>query len=277
MASRPAELAADAPNQNSKPGSLKIRMLAQSKLVVVYVVFLLSLSLLLWLGGWQWQRGVEKAALETWLQSASPQQYTTLDRAPQNWSELAYQKVRLRGKWLKQPLLLMANRTHRGRAGYEVFSPFQLQQDRATLLINRGWVETAAVADATALIAGLLAEAAVGGQLYLPEKGFTLGAAYVAPTRRQTDAPPSWVKTIQYFDAPALSALFGVALQPAVVVLDAHHPGAFTKIWRAHAMRSTQHFGYAVQWWGLALTLIVFGVIWRRSATATATATRRQR
>ncbi len=223
--------------------------------VVVYVLFLAGLLLLLSLGGWQWRRGVEKAAVEAVLEDAVGGDYITFNHAPANWRRVAYRPVRLRGRWLGQKHFLLANRVHRGRAGHEVFTPFQLAGDGAVLLVNRGWVG----AD-DEISDGVGDE--VGGQLYLPEKGFTLGAAYVPPS---TDQPP-WPKVIQYFDAPALSAVLGVELQPAVVALDANHPGGFVRIWRGLAMTSTRHFGYAVQWWGLAATLLVFGVIWRRRA-----------
>ena len=242
-------------------------------------MFFLSLSLLLSLGGWQWRRGLEKAAIEKLLEAQknpAKNQYTTIDRAPPNWSDLAYRQVRLEGDWrTDRPKgeFLLANRIHRGRLGYEVFSPFQLAGDGATLLVNRGWVERAD-ASANTLItppttpptdapahAGSHVE--VEGQLYLPKKGFTLGRAY----NEQPDALPAWPKVIQYFDAPALSAALGTALQPAALALDSDHPAAFARIWQAYTMTATRHYAYAAQWWGLAITLIVFGIIWRRQST----------
>ena len=246
--------------------------------VAVYVVFFLSLSLLLSLGGWQWHRGLEKAAIEKLLgaQKNPPKnQYTTIDRAPPNWSALAYRQVRLEGDWWTGRVFLLANRTHRGRLGYEVFSPFQLAGDGATLLVNRGWIDRAdvSVTDASATdtltmppttpsTTGTPEHAGAKGQLYLPKKGFTLGPAYNA----QPDAPPAWPKVIQYFDAAALSAALGTALQPAALVLDSNHPAAFARIWQAYTMTATRHYAYAAQWWGLAITLIVFGIIWRRQS-----------
>ena len=243
----------------------------------VYVVFFLSLSLLLSLGGWQWRRGLEKTAIEKLLEAQknpAKNQYTTIDRAPPNWSDLAYRQVRLQGGWrADRPKgeFLLANRIHRGRLGYEVFSPFQLAGDGATLLVNRGWIERADASAPNILTttpttdvpehAGSHVE--VGGQLYLPKKGFTLGRAY----NEQPDAPPAWPKVIQYFDAPALSAALGTALQPAALALDSNHPAAFVRIWQAYTMTATRHYAYAVQWWGLAITLIVFGIIWRRQST----------
>ena len=255
----------------------------------VYVVFFLSLSLLLSLGGWQWRRGLEKAAIEKLLEAPRNQaaanhsaknQYTTIDRAPPNWPDLAYRQVRLEGDWrADRPKgeFLLANRIHRGRLGYEVFSPFQLAGDGATLLVNRGWVERADASVTNTLTtpsttppttdvpehAGSHVE--VGGQLYLPKKGFTLGRAY----NEQPDASPAWPRVIQYFDAPALSAALGTALQPAALALDSNHPAAFVRIWQAYTMTATRHYAYAAQWWGLAITLIVFGIIWRRQSART--------
>jgi len=231
-------------------------MLARYRAVVAYVLFFIGLSLLLSLGGWQWRRGLEKSAAERTRANAN---YITLARAPPDWRGIEYRRVRLHGNWLA-PVFLLDNRVHRGRRGYEVLSAFQLAGDRAALLVNRGWVGRA---DATAA-AGLRApaHAHVIGELRLPKKGFTLGPAY--------RAQPGWPKVIQYFDSAALSAALasegGGALHPAVVALDPAHPAAFTRIARPREFGAMRHFGYAVQWWGLAATLAVFGGIWRRRA-----------
>ncbi|MGR3913235.1 MAG: SURF1 family protein [Gammaproteobacteria bacterium] len=225
--------------------------------VVAYGLFFICLSLLLSLGIWQGRRGLEKAADER--ARASPH-YITLERAPPDWRGIEHRRVRMRGDWLA-PVFLLDNRVHRGRLGYEVLALFQLAGDRAMLLVNRGWVGRA---DAPG-VAAVRAPAHVMGELRLPEKGFTLGPAY--------RAQPGWPKVIQYFDAAALSAVLaredGVdsALQPAVLALDAAHPAAFARISRPREFGAARHFGYAVQWWGLAATLLVFGVIWRRRAT----------
>ncbi len=233
---------------------------------VVYLTFFICLALLLSLGGWQWRRGVEKAAIERLLASEQ-NHYTTIDRAPQNWADLAYRRVRLDGDWLTGAVFLMANRSHRGRPGYEVFSPYRLAGDDATLLVNRGWIDPATASASDALATGLHHQAEVRGQLYLPQKGFTLGPAYIDSPSDSPNARPKWPMVIQYFDAPALSAALGAPLTPAVVVLESSHPGAFEPNWHARAFHSARHFGYAAQWWGLAATLIVFGFIWRRQAT----------
>ena len=246
------------------------------KTVAVYAVFFVSLSLLLALGGWQCRRGFEKAAIEKLL-AHTPNQILTIDRAPQNWHDLAYRRVRLQGDWLTHATFLLANRVHRGQVGYEAFSAFRLAGDASVMLVNRGWVGRDLRHENSA-IDGFQKDLNTGqqnpasihdqlrgqlrGQLYVPQAGFTLGAAY--------RAQEGWPKVIQYWDAAQMEAPLGTALQPAALALDSDHPAAFTSIWRATTMTSSRHFAYAAQWWGLALTLIVFGFIWRRQATRSA-------
>lgn len=232
--------------------------------LAAYLLFFAALALLLSLGGWQWRRGADKAAIEAQLERGD---YITLDRAPADWHAVAWRRVRLQGAWAGADFLL-ANRIHRGRAGFEVFSAYRLAGDGATLLINRGWVAAAEAGGGDVAgvdVAGVDVDwpakvdgGEVRGRLYLPQKGFTLGRAH-DPAAARPGAP----KVFQYFDAAALSAAFGGELQPAAVALDAGHADAFTRIWRAAASPAARHYGYAAQWWGLAVTLLVFGAIWR--------------
>ena len=240
--------------------SLSSSMPGRYRTAAAYLCFFAGMSLLLSLGVWQLLRGMEKNAIERARENAAGD-YITLERAPPNWRDLQYRRVRLRGDWLA-PVFLMDNRMHRGRRGYEALSAFRLAGDGAMLLINRGWLAHEAAPN-TNTRAPATAPAPVG-ELYLPEKGFTLGPAYLAQ--------PGWPKVIQYFDAAALIAALaeegahanGDALQPAVIALEAPHPASFTPIRAARPLGAMRHFGYAAQWWGLAATLAVFGVIWRR-------------
>lgn len=229
--------------------------LSPRRKLLVYLAFFLSVALLLSLGGWQWRRGVDKTASE---KLRAEKHYSTLAQAPPDWSALAYRRVRLEGRWRHQHFLL-ANRIQHGRLGYEVLSAFQLE-DGTTLLVNRGWLpqsgENGSIPQVDFPNASAR-HAAVSGWLHPVQKGFTLGAAYT-PQR-------GWPKVIQHFDAAALAALLATPVPPAVVILQPHHPVAFAEIARPAGLTAARHFGYAVQWWGLACTLLVFGIIWRRN------------
>ena len=197
--------------------------------------------------------GNRKSAIEAVLESANDH-YITIDRTPPDWSELAWRQVRLQGRWQQDATFLMANRIHQGQLGYEAYTPFQLAGDQTILLVNRGWIDQTAATQ----LPQTDQPTPPSGRLHIPQKGFTLGAAY----REQ----PSWPKVAQYFDAPALSAALGNELQPAVVALNRDHPAALTPIWQPRTTPAARHFAYAVQWWSLAMTLAIFGLIWHRRA-----------
>jgi len=226
---------------------------------VAYLMFFAALVLLLALGNWQWRRGADKAAVEAQLAHADS---ITLAHAPADWRAVEWRRARLTGAWVTGADFLLANRVHRGRVGFEVFSAYRLAGDGGgdggdALLINRGWI------DADALDAGVAVDAAavnteVQGRLYRPQKGFTIG-----PAHDPTGARPGGLPVFQYFAPAAFSAVFGGEVQPAALALDADQPAAFTVIWQPATVPAARHYGYAVQWWALATTLLVFGIIWR--------------
>lgn len=221
----------------------------------VALVYLLCLSLLLGLGGWQIGRGLEKNQVAKVL-SEPQNQPIVIKRQPESWGALKYKIVQLEGTWLLGKIFLLDNRIYQGKTGYELLQPIQLG-DGSALLVNLGWIEKKRIKDVSVIGNDSAISEKIIGQLYAPEKGFTLGAAYTNQT--------TWPKIIQYFDQAALSAALGVALQPAVVVLDSNPGRGLIKIWSPYVVNATRHFGYAVQWWGLALVLIVFGFIWWRN------------
>lgn len=225
------------------------------------VVYLLCLSLLLGLGGWQIGRGLEKNRLEKTL-AEQQHQRIVIKKKPQSWDDIKYKDVALDGNWLTGKTFLLDNRIYQGQSGYEVLQPFQLSGG-SVMLVNLGWIdknriEKKGIEDVVSA-ADSPASEKVSGQLYLPKRGFTLGVAYTNET--------SWPKIIQYFDREALSKALGVNLQPAVVVQESNPNRRLTRIWSPYVISALHHFGYAVQWWGLAFLLIIFGFIWSRNSS----------
>lgn len=213
------------------------------------------LALLIVLGWWQLMRGFEKADIDA-RSAASGEQIAIISAPPEDWRTLEYAMLELPGKWRQERILLLQNRLHQGRPGYEVIVPFELLSG-AIMLVNRGWVAMPST-DHKKLpeITQVSTDSAVVGQLYLPTRGFTLGATYHGEV--------SWPLPILYYDFDALSQLLGTELAPAVLVLAQQHPDSFVTIWRPSAITPARHYAYAAQWWGLAITLIIYGFIWGR-------------
>ena len=209
------------------------------------------MTILLGLGTWQLMRGMEKAAIEEKFQSEAGTM--DIDRAPVSWSSLDYHSARVSGQWLPGREFLLENRIYQGEPGYEVLVPYRLSGDNAVLLVNRGWMSLDAVERSG--IAPASAESPTG-VLYRPQTGFTLGDT--------VSGPRVWPQAVLYLDLPSLSQRLGMQLEPVVLVLEQGHPASFQPLWRPTSIPASRHYGYAAQWWGLGLTLLVFGVIWRR-------------
>ncbi len=176
-----------------------------------------------------------------------------LQNAPMDWNDLNYRAVRLIGKPDVAGMMLLDNRIYNGQVGYEVIVPFVLQDQSAVILLNRGWVsrEQAYELEDEAITEDIQ----VAGQLYLPKTGLKLVDTILSKDQ--------WPRVIAYLDIPSLSEDLEIALAPVVVVLDSTSDYAYQRIWQPYVMGPIRHYGYAVQWWGLALVLLVFGWIWK--------------
>lgn len=242
----------EAPSQALKPATSPLKT---SALIIAYV---LGLGLLLTLGGWQIARGQHKAAV---LESANAgtKDYHQISALPDNPTQLSYQTATLRGNWLEERIILLANRIYQSQLGYEVIMPFRLG-DGNLMLVNRGWVQQGQENNLPAL----QQEQPPKGTLYLPQKGFTLGQAI----QTEEISSAQWPKVSLYIDLSQFSVALNETLSPLMLVLDAEHTNSLTRIWKPVVIQPERHYAYALQWFGLAIAFIIFGVIWFRRLRA---------
>ncbi len=212
--------------------------------------------LLIGLGFWQLERAEEKAALAESFDARSRAEPAPLDAAL--WGsppeELAYLPVVATGRFVAGQHLLLDNRILEGRFGYEVVSQLELENGSGRVLVNRGWLP----GDAARLQQPEIPE--VDGRVELR------GHLYVAPGKpyllaeQQLDGP--WPRRLQALEmdklSPALGAELGVTLAPYPLRIDAGQPGALEVAWQVVNVSPAKHRGYAVQWFTMAVVLLIF-------------------
>ena len=187
----------------------------------------------------------------------------------------AYTRVQISGEWLADRQFLWDNRTHKGRAGFEVITPMRTA-DGLLVLINRGWLPLGASRDElpdVSLPSELVDSVqTVTGYFTRPSKGFAGGDA----SSRDAD----WPKLLQFYDYPLIEDLLSAAIVPGVVQvleLDAagggvtkspalvdsvESPGLWlTGNWQADASGPAKHYSYAFQWFAMATALAVIFVV----------------
>ena len=212
--------------------------------MTVFVVFFFPV--LLALGAWQVNRGIEKQ--EIWevhnFQKSQPV-INELDVLGMNNSEAIYRSVFLEGRFGEETYLL-DNRTYRQEAGYEVFTIFRTAQ-KNSYLVNRGWVSKNKIDFKNATKDSK--STSIEG-IYSPFRRFGLDLSKV-------ELSSSWPKVVQELDFEIASLDLGLDLKRVVIQLSAASEQAYEPIWQPAEFNPSRHFGYALQWFGLALVLII--------------------
>ncbi len=202
------------------------------------------------LGFWQWDRGNMRQA--EWSHFARGADKVldlgsaAIDKAPR------FQRVGLAGRFDAEHQFLLDNRTHDGRVGYEVLTPFE-RTGGTVVLVDRGWVPFTGRRDRLPNIAfeSQGPVRVIGRTDDLPSAGLPAGRA--AP-----EVDGSWPKVTSYPDMGELSRALAKALEPRIVLLDPQEPNGYIRDWRPPGMQPLRHWSYAIQWWCFAAVTVIF-------------------
>lgn len=228
-------------------------------------VVLVLLPTLLALGFWQLERARQKAEWQAAFAARSIQ--PTLPLAEVDVADPAnrYRRVSVTGHYDAAHHLLLDNQLRAGQPGYHVLTPLRLAAGDA-ILVNRGWIALGASRQAAPELTTPTDRVTVQGWLGQPTNpGLRLGAEL-----EPTPHGPWVVLAVDYAQA---AAWLGYALRPALILLEPDAPGGYLREWqpRFGGFGPERHYGYAVQWFGLAATLLaLFIAAHTRRASPTA-------
>jgi surfeit locus 1 family protein len=216
---------------------------------------LILVAICIKLGLWQQHKAQLKQDLQAELEqrlheppAALPKEITD----PANWR---YRRVSLNGIYAPEYQILLDNQVHHDVAGYHVVTPLLINGGTSQILVDRGWI--AAPADRRTLPnfdtpSGVQR---VEGYLWLPGKYFSLEPP-------STKTPVTWQVIWQNMDMARYAASVPFAVYPLVIRLDAASgAGGFIREWPLPAERVEMHIGYAFQWFGFALALVVIFIV----------------
>ena len=209
-----------------------------------FVIFFLPL--LLFLGYWQITKGFEKKAIwETYNNNKILP--PLLERELQDFKkeDLIYRSVVIKGSYINRSFLL-DNRIYRSKKGYEVFTPFR-SDNQKVYLVNRGWTNNEKVYGFSAPEGHQYIEGIVS-----PFKKYGLDLS----TQENQGSFPIVLQELTHSIA---SRLLGenIYIEKLIIQLSAASDGSFEPIWGPLELKAARHWGYAAQWLGLALALIL--------------------
>ena len=238
-------------------------------LMFVALFFPLTLSL----GVWQLQRADQKQEIlaEHHLRrTTEPVALSTINLNEDH----QYRRVSAHGEPDGQRYFLLDNRTRRGRAGYEVLWPLKVKG--MWVLVNRGWVDGGLdrqiLPKVSSLESVLEGGASLEGYLYRADKAIVLG---------EQEVIRGWPQVVQQVDMAMLSERLGLsarqglsegageALFPYVLRLEGlsgqgagelNSKNGLQLGWIVVNILPAKHTGYAVQWFAMALALLILSV-----------------
>lgn len=240
--------------------------------LMITVCMLLGVTLLCGLGTWQLSRYHEKKSLQAQFQTGTVTPALTgqdLSHLTADPKAIRYAPVKLSGKFLNEFTIMLDNKTNKGQAGYHILVPLEIEgeiNNKNIILINRGWIPLPnGSRQKIPFISPIEGIVSIEGYLE---------CAYRSPfiTHALENESVQWPLRLQALDFALLSNLIDPQkkLFNMLVVLDQQSPFAFESPPQSIFLTADRHLGYAVQWFGLALTLLIFYVLfhcpWRKKS-----------
>ena len=217
------------------------------------VAALLMFVLLLSAGLWQLRRAEGKREIAVEQADRSDREPLVLEpgmAASASLAELRNRRVRAAGQYRSDIQYLLDNSIQNHAVGYQVLTPFRLQDSDVYLLVNRGWLPVGPDR-------GRLPDITVSEQAASPEglivappaSGLALGAAGYDGE--------GWPRVVQRVELDRIQEQLGKPLLPFVLRLSLASDYGYGRDWRIRTgLTPERHVGYAVQWFALAAALL---------------------
>ena len=230
----------------------------------LWAIALLATALFAWLGFWQLERADEKRGMLAKASSA------LTSRTPKPLSVIAdearamdYDWVAVEGRFAEAPAVLLDNQQQGGKVGVRAYRVFLLK-DGLPVLVDLGW--TALPPDRTLprVVRDVERDRLAGLLMPPPGQGLDMGA----PVQQSDGALLATA-----IDLPTLRVALDLpALAPRVLRPD-NDPGlGYARDFDIlpNTLPPERHIGYAVQWFGLAITVLITALLlsWRRRRAA---------
>ena len=108
------------------------------------LVALVLVVLFLWAGQWQYQRGIDRHAKNTLIKEQSLLPPIQLRQLQDDITALEWRKVTLSGTFDSNNEILLRNRYHEGKYGFEQLTLFIIGEKK--IWVDRGWIQAGASA-----------------------------------------------------------------------------------------------------------------------------------
>ena len=222
--------------------------------LVPTVVTLVALPLLVSFGLWQSNKAHEKQTLQDTADVRASQLPVRITPEQLNPEVLRYRKVVVRGHFDTDYQILLDNRVYNDQAGYHVITPFQIENSELYVLVNRGWVPLGADRTVLPKIStpdGMLEISGIA----------TLPPSKIYELKQPESLTTGWQTVWQNMDFKRYREAVPFQLQTVIIQMNNDSPSGFVREWPRPDNRIETHLGYAFQWFGMAVVLVIFYIV----------------
>lgn len=220
-----------------------------------FLLTLFFIALFILLGCWQLSRAHQKKIL---LNMYTEREKTLLDAsALTSIHDLRFYRIKLTGTFDNQHTFLLDNRVFHGKLGFEIYTPFKVKNTPFTLLVDRGFLAMGSSRRSVPFIKEIQGETTINGLIKAPSRYFALG-----PMLEST--PEVWPQRIEFIDLFQLAKLLNHTLFSYLIMLTPDDKAAYPIEWQLVTFGPERHFAYAIQWFALALTLLILSFFLNR-------------
>lgn len=202
------------------------------------------------LGFWQLDRAHEKEAKAAQLDLLSREPALALSDAEVKAQDVLWRRVTVRGRFEPRYAVLLDNRVRRGVAGYHVVMPLAIDGGPRHVLVNRGWIAATAERARLPQVTTPAGMVEVTGLAVVPSDRFLELSTRVAEG-------PIW----QNLTLDRYREAMPIAVQPIVIEQLSALDDGLVREWSTPDVGVNTHYAYAVQWFALALAIVVFYLV----------------
>ncbi len=164
--------------------------------------------------------------------------------------DVLWRRVTVRGRFEPRYAIFLDNRVRRGVAGYHVVMPLAIGDGTRYVLVNRGWIAATGERARLPQVTTPAGMVEVTGLAVVPSGRFLELSNHVAEG-------PIW----QNLTLDRYRKAMPIAVQPIVIEQLSPLDDGLVREWSPPDVGVNTHYAYAVQWFALALAIVVFYLV----------------
>ncbi len=218
------------------------------------IATVIVIALCVQLGFWQYNKAQSKIKAQQQIDLGMQLAPAKLPSTIEDEEKWRYKRVSFKGEYLPDYQIILDNRVHNTKAGYQVITPVKLLDEERFVLVNRGWIE----GNPNRVLPNIATPQ--GEHNFVGDLFFPLAAVFTLESDQAKNAP--WQPLWQHIDMQRYQSLVPFKVAPYIVRLAPEQmAGGFVRDWPVPKSRITVHLGYAYQWFGFAITLFIIYIV----------------